>query len=269
MKRLIAAAVCISIALAGVVTCSSASAEQPPAAPKKKKSKKQPTPVTDPLYSLTLMRQGVVLMQQGLYDEALIRFNEADRVAPGNATNANMMGLCYLRKGEFDKAFAYFDTALRLVPVFTDARNNRGTTYLAMGQFHLAEVDFVAVLGDSTYPHVKQVNYNLGLTYLQRGQLGAAEESFRRAIILPNPVFDGYMQLAVLAQRQGELERSMVLLEEAKLNFPEATEVSFELGKVLILMGRDDEARPYLEQVIADEPSSESAASARTLLGLS
>jgi len=262
MKRLIAATVCISIVLAGVLTCSTASAE-----PKKKK--KKPTPVNDPLYSLTLMRQGVVFMQQGRYDEALKRFKEADQVAPGNATNANMIGLCYLRTGEFDKAFAYFDTALRLVPLFTDARNNRGTTYLAMGQFHLAEVDFMAVLGDSTYPHAKQVNYNLGLTYLQRGQPGAAEESFRRSIIPPNPVFDGFMQLAALAQQQGELERSKVLLEEAKLNFPEAIEVSFELGKVLILMGRDDEARPYLEQVISDEPSSESAAAARTLLGAS
>jgi len=104
---------------------------------------------------------------------------------------------------------------------------------------------------------------------LQRGQPGAAEESFRRSIIPPNPVFDGFMQLAALAQQQGELERSKVLLEEAKLNFPEAIEVSFELGKVLILMGRDDEARPYLEQVISDEPSSESAASARILLGAS
>jgi tetratricopeptide (TPR) repeat protein len=113
------------------------------------------------------------------------------------------------------------------------------------------------------------VHYNLGLTYLQRGQLGTAEESFRRSIVAPNPVFNGYLQLAALSQRQGELERSKVLLEEAMLNFPEEIEVSLELGKVLILMGREDEARPYLEQVIADEPSSELADSARALLGVS
>jgi tetratricopeptide (TPR) repeat protein len=269
MKRVIAAAICISFAFAGVLACSSASAEQPPAAAKKKKSKKEPTPITDPLYSLTLMRQGVVMMQQGRYDAALGLFAQADRIAPGNATNANMIGLCYLRKGQFDQALDSFDKALNLVPLFTDARNNRGAAYLAMGQYHLAEVDFVAVLGDSTYPHTKKVNYNLGLTYMERGQHGAAEESFRRAIVPPNPVFDGYMQLAALAQQQGELQRSKVLLEEAKLNFPEAIEVSLELGKVLILMGRDDEARPYLEQVITDEPASESAAAARTLLGTS
>jgi tetratricopeptide (TPR) repeat protein len=269
MKRAFAAAICVTIILASVTACSSASAEQPPAAPKKKKSKKQPTPVTDPLYALTLMRQGVVMMHQGRYDDALERFNEADRVAPGNATNYNMIGLCHLYQGEFDQALIHFDRALVLVPLFTDARNNRGAAYLAMGQYHLAEVDFIAVLGDSTYAHAKQVHYNLGLTYVERGQHGAAEESFRRSIVLPDPVFDGYLQLSLLAQKQGELERSKVLLEEAMLQFPEEIEVSLELGKVLILLGREDEARPYLEQVITDEPSSELADSARTLLGVS
>ena len=35
----------------------------------------------DPLHSLTLMRQGSVLLQQQQYQEALARFAEADRVA--------------------------------------------------------------------------------------------------------------------------------------------------------------------------------------------
>jgi tetratricopeptide (TPR) repeat protein len=269
MKRLIAVVACATFLIASVVACSSASAEQPQAAPKKKKAKKEPTPTGDPLYSLTLMRQGLVMMQQGRYDEAIEYFSQADRIAPGNATNANMIGLCYLRKGLLDQALAEFDKALKLVPLFTDARNNRGATYLAMGQYHLAEVDFMAVLGDSTYPHAKQVHYNLGLTYLERNDLGSAEEYFRRSIILPDPMYSAYLRLAELAQRQGELDRSKVLLEQAKLHFPERTEVSLELGKLLMLMGRDDEARPYLEQVIADQPSSEDAASAKTLLGVS
>jgi tetratricopeptide (TPR) repeat protein len=266
MKRLIAGATCTAMLLTITFACSTANADQPPAAPKKK-SKKQPTPVADPLQSLTLMRQGLVLMQQGRYTDALERFNNADKIAPGNATNYNMMGLCHLRMRQYDQALERFNHALELVPLFTDARNNRGATYLAMGQYHLAEVDFVAVLGDSTYPHAKQVHYNLGLTHLERSQLGAAEENFRRAIVLPNPVYDAYLKLAEIAQRQGELERSKTLLEEAQAEFPERAEISLELGKTLILMGRDDEARPHLEQVIADQPDSEIADSAWTLLG--
>jgi Tfp pilus assembly protein PilF len=178
-----------------------------------------------------------------------------------------MEGLCYMRLNQLDEALTYFDKALQTVPGFTDARNNRGATYLAMGQYHMAEVDFIAVLGDPTYPHRKEVHYNLGMTYLQRDQLGAAAENFRKAIALPNPVFDAYLRLSELAQRNGELESSLGFLEDAKLNFPERTEVSLELGKLLLLMDREVEAREQLEEVIEMAPGSASADTARSLLG--
>lgn len=244
---------------------SSASSEQPAAG----SGSQQAASSTDPLTSLTYMRQGSVLMQQSRFEAALEAFKKADSIAPGNATNKNMIGLCYLRIGQPDQALKSFDEALQLVPGFTDARNNRGATYLSMGQYHLAEVDFVAVLADSTYPHRRQVFYNLGITYLQRDQLGAADENFRKSIAPPNPVYGGYLQLSQLAQRQGELEKARTLLEEAKLEFPDRIETSFELGKLLMIMGKEGEARPYLEQVIADAPESDEASRARTLLGKS
>lgn len=224
---------------------------------------------SDPLYSLTLMRQGSVLLQQRRYQEAVESFQQADRTAPGNATNKNMIGICYLRMGQFDQALQAFNDSLQLVPGFTDARNNRGTTYLSMGQLRLAEVDFVAVLGDSTYSHRRQVYYNLAVTYLQQNQIGAAEENFHRSIKQPNPVYGGYIQLAMIAQGQGELESAKSLLEEARLYFPEELGIPLELGRLLMLMGRPEEARPYLERVISDAPGSDAAATARTLLGQS
>jgi Tfp pilus assembly protein PilF len=259
------AAICILGLAAACASSSGARDAEPSSQPSEQKQK--PAATGDPLGSMALMRQGSVLMQQGRIEAALEAFEQADRTAPGNATNKNMIGVCHLNLGHFDRALQSFDEALDLVPGFTDARNNRGATYLAMGQLHLAEVDFIAVLADSTYPYRKQVYYNLGLTYLDQGQLGAADENFRRAIALPNPVFDAYLQLARLAQRQGELERSRVLLEEAKLQFPESTAVALELGKLFMLMGDTAAARPYLERVIAGAPDSAEAATARSLLG--
>jgi tetratricopeptide (TPR) repeat protein len=251
--------------VASMTACASSEADS--SSTRATSAPQQQDALTDPLQSLTYMRQGSVLMQQGRFEAALESFQRADQIAPGNATNKNMVGLCQLNLGQFDQALASFDEALRLVPGFTDARNNRGATYLAMGQLHLAEVDFVAVLSDSTYPHRRQVYYNLGLTYLRQGQNGAAEENFRKAIKAPNPVFDAYLQLARLQQQQGQLDASRALLEEARLQFPEQTELSLELGKLLMLMGDDETARPYLEQVISDAPDSEEAATARSLLG--
>ncbi|MFV2072535.1 MAG: tetratricopeptide repeat protein [Thermoanaerobaculales bacterium] len=261
MKRTLPVFALVILAL--VAVCSSSTGD---AAERKKKSSSKQTRA-DPLYSLTLMRQGSVLMQQGQLELALESFREADRIAPGNATVHNMIGLCHLRMGSFDEALQSFNHSLRLIPDFIDARNNRGAAYLAMGQLHLAEVDFVAVLADPTYPHRKQVYYNLGMAYLQRGQLGAAEENLRRSIVQPNPVFNGYLRLAEVAQRQGKLEIARDVLEEARLLHPDRVAVLLDLGQLLILMGHEDEARPYLEQVIANEPGSNAAARAQTLLG--
>ena len=264
MNRLVAV---ISLACLSVISAcaSSSAADKQPATSSNPQQKGDS--VDAPLQSLTYMRQGSVLIQQGRYQEALESFQVANRIAPGNATNLNMMGLCYLSLNQLDQALKAFDEVLQMLPQFTDARNNRGATYLAMGQYHLAEVDFIAVLGDSTYPHRKQVYYNLGLTYMKRGQLGAAEENFRKAIIPPNPVLNAYIQLAQVSQQQGNPDAALAFLEEAKLEFPDRTEISFELGKLLMIMGDEEQARPYLEQVIADAPKSDQAATARTLLG--
>ncbi len=234
--------------------------------PTPKKNKKQSK--VDPLLAQSLMRQGFVFMQQQLYDEALESFRAADAANPGNATVYNMVGLCYLSMEQLDKALENFDAALGMIPGFTDARNNRGTTYLALQQFRLAEVDFIAVLSDSTYPHRWKVFYNLGLTYLGRGQVGAAEESFRKAITAQVPVFEAYLRLAEIAVDQDRPESALSLLEEARLKYPERLDGVLAYGRLLIDMGRPNEARPYLEDVIVSDPGSPLATEARVLLGL-
>jgi Tfp pilus assembly protein PilF len=205
-------------------------------------------------------------MQQEQYDEALAKFEQANQIAPGNPTVHNMIGIANLRLAKFDEALTSFNMALDLNPSFTDARNNRGSTYLALGQLRLAEVDFLAVLGDSTYPHRYQVFFNLGMAYRQQGRLGAAEENFRRAVTAPFPVFQAFIQLAQVYLDQGRPEEAVSLLEDATLRFPERPEVSFELGRTLMSLGRTREAQPYLEEVIAKEPGSDRARMAAAML---
>jgi Tfp pilus assembly protein PilF len=234
------------------------------ASPDPKKNKKKNN--VDPLASQSLMRQGYVFMQQQRFDEALESFREADKANPNNATVYNMMGLCYLSKDEPETALEYFDRALAIIPGFADARNNRGSTYLALEQYRLAEVDFIAVLSDSTYPHRWKVFYNLGVTYLSRGQIGAAEENFKKAIAAPMPVFEAYLRLAEIAHDQGRIDSAVSLLEEARFKYPERLDGILAYGRLLIDAGRPGEARPYLEDVVASDPGSAMANEARILL---
>lgn len=255
---------CVVMLIIVVFIVSLASVSHATPAPGPKKNKKDPK--VDPLLSQSLMRQGYVFMQQQRFDEALERFHEADKANPGNATVNNMVGLCYLSMGQLDKALENFDTALQMIPGFTDARNNRGTTYLALEQYRLAEVDFIAVLSDSTYPHRWKVFYNLGLTYLGRGQVGAAEENFQKAITAQNPVFEAYLRLAEIAESQGRIDSALGLLEEARLKYPERLDGLLAFGRLLVSVGRVDEGRIYLEDVINSDPSSPLATEARRIL---
>ena len=232
--------------------------------PTPKKNKKQSK--VDPLLAQSFMRQGYVFMQQQRFDEALDSFRAAEAANPGNATVYNMTGLCYLSMNQIDKALENFDIALGIIPGFTDARNNRGTTYLALEQYRLAEVDFIAVLSDSTYPHRWKIFYNLGLTYLARGHIGAAEESFKKAITASTPVFEAYLRLAEIAVSQGRTDAALSLLEEAHFKSPERLDGILAYGRLLIQVGRSSEAQPYLEDVIASDPGSPLATEARALL---
>ncbi len=221
---------------------------------------------TDPLHALALMRQGSVLFQQGRYDDALRLFEEARGETPTNGTIYNMIGLCHLRTNNLPAAMNAFNSALKVIPAFTDARNNRGATFLALRQYQLAEVDFVAVLADSTYPHHWEVYFNLGLATQGQGQLGAAVENFTRAINAPRPVYAAYIRLADIKQQQGAIGQAIDLLEEAELKFPDRLEASLALGKMLTTLGRADEAKAHLERVIRSYPGSEIAKEAEILL---
>ncbi len=231
-------------------------------------SKSENTETENPLYALTLMRQGSLMLQQGRFEAALDKFEEADKVTPGNATILNMMGLCHMRLGQNDMALLSFDRALALIPAFTDARNNRGATYLAMGQYRMAEVDFGSVLDDSTYPHRFDVYYNLAITYMQREMTSAAKENFRNALDPDQPVYEAYLRLAEIEQKEGSPEEAIQYLEEAIFTFPTRIEASMALGVLLTNLGREKEAEPYLQGVIADQPNSYRADQARRLLGL-
>ncbi len=257
--RLISALLIGALLLVMPVGCASPTAAGSSAAARKAEN--------DPLYALTLMRQGSALLRQDRLTDALEKLKEADRIAPGNGTLQNLIGLCHLRLEQFDRALAAFNAALDLIPEYSDARNNRGATYLALGQFRLAEVDFIGVLGDSTYPHRYQVYYNLGMTYLERGQIGAAEDNLRKAAAAPAPVYDAFLRLAEIAEDRHDLDTALDLLEEVRLKFPDRIETSFELGRIMLQLDRPEEARKMLDEVIAAAPGSDLAVQAASLIG--
>ena len=251
---------CVAVLIA--VTASCASTSNPTGDPNNPNNQ-----VGNPLYSLTLLRQGSILLQQQRFEQALEKFQESNRVAPGNPTTHNMIGLCHLRMGHPEQALPSFETALDLAPSFTDARNNRGVAYAALEQYQLAEVDYLAVLRDTTYPHRSEVHFNLAMTYFQRGKFPAAEENLLKAIEGQAPVFEAFLRLSEIASQTGDIDQSLEFLEDARTRFPQRAEAALAQGRLLLQVGRSAEARKALQDVTLIAPGTAMAEEATELLG--
>jgi tetratricopeptide (TPR) repeat protein len=64
------------------------------------------------------------MAQRGLWQEALFRFNEAERLDPQNAHVQNNLGVAYEAAGNFDQALKHYKRALEIAPSSREAKAN-------------------------------------------------------------------------------------------------------------------------------------------------
>lgn len=72
----------------------------------------------------TQLSFGVSMARRGLWQEALFRFREAERIDPNNPRVDNNLGVAYEAAGDFDKALEYYKKAISLAPQSREVKNN-------------------------------------------------------------------------------------------------------------------------------------------------
>jgi protein O-GlcNAc transferase len=82
---------------------------------------------------------GVRLMREGHFDQALGRLEEAHRLAPRNATIENLLGITETQLSQADKAAIHYRNAIRLDPSQAQPHRNLGFNLLNAKQYDHAE----------------------------------------------------------------------------------------------------------------------------------
>ena len=170
-------------------------------------------------------------------EQALLKAIEID---PTLAHAHYYLALVYLRLRDDERAMVAMERTIAIDPGYTEAYYSLGTLYARTGRVDEGErmIELFQQLSRSTMDedHYRRLLYrqtvaidsskraashfNLGLVYLRRGELIAANEQFQQALKLDSTY----------------------------------AEASHNIGVVHSLAGRHDEARPYFERAVRWQP---------------
>ena len=87
----------------------------------------------------TALEEGVKLMRAGQFDQALVKLEQAHRIAPRNSTIENLMGIAETQQGHIDKACNHYRNAIGLDPTHAAPHRNLGFNLLNIKDYSHAE----------------------------------------------------------------------------------------------------------------------------------
>ena len=193
----------------------------------------------------TLLDMGNFSDDRGDHDQALKTYKEAldlERDLGNESMQAiclNNIGTAYAAKGQYEDSLTYYQQALQLrekanVPQdIVEAVHNLGETYADMGQYdkaiayYLRALDLRRTMNDQRGAAIE--SYGLGMLFAYQGRFGAAVNSEQEALKTFRNVQD---KTAWMAQVLGGTAETLILAgrgDEAKSYLNEALSLSREL----------------------------------------
>jgi Flp pilus assembly protein TadD len=202
----------------------------------------------DPLLNLALLRSG-----RGEHDQALDLARRAVVASRGNAQAGFTYGVLALRAGEVSKAHDAFQAVVETMPDHAEAQANLGACLGDLGRPQQAVVHLERAV--RLTPGNAKLWCNLALARLESGQRASAAEAIREAAKLApgTPMVLGH---------EGMLDAASGRLDEAEARFREALSreadpfYSIGLGTVLYERGQPEAAAAEYQAFVQAHPDS-------------
>lgn len=228
----------------------------------------------------SMVMEGIEAFNTGNFELAVQAFQKAAAVHPDYADIRFKLGLSYLREGMHVEAQEELEAALSINPNYTEARFYLGINFLDRRMYRGALPCFEKAVSEK--PDYADLQCFLGATYFYLGELNRAREVLEHALeISPDYMKAQYyyglllyilgerkeaveflskgigkssgrtndnISLALMHLREGNLEESMVVLNDILKAGGESADVLYFIGEVYLKMGKVQEAEGFFRK---------------------
>ncbi len=182
--------------------------------------------------------RGLAYEDQGKLDLALMDYNHAILLEPGDATAYSNRGKIYKIQGKLDQALADYTRAIEVNGEYAIAYNNRGNVYKDLGMLELALLDYNRAL--TLDPELAIAYNNRGLAYADQGKWELAQADHECAIALNPNDATAYYNRGNVHVKQGNLDKALVDYNRAIALDPKYAFAYYNRGNTYAKLGEVD-----------------------------
>jgi tetratricopeptide (TPR) repeat protein len=200
--------------------------------------------------------EGVKMIREGRFDQARVKLEEAHRLAPGNATIENLLGIAETKLGHIDAGNRDYRNAIRIEPSLAAAHKNLGFNLLMAKDFSHAEPELREAL--RLDPRDTFVHYYLVLLALATGRDAEAllQASHAGPLIDNDPDANSGLVDAEIRLGRADAAMSRIASMEATNQLSAARE--YPIAVLLTQHMYYDQAVHCFQQIASLDPSWES-----------
>jgi tetratricopeptide (TPR) repeat protein len=195
---------------------------------------------------------GLMLLDKGQTDEALLHLQRAEEINPDNATAQNNLGSALLQHGDSKEALVRYKRALAIQSDYAPAYNNLGDFFIKQGQADEAIPYLLKAL--AIEPNLTDASYNLGNAFVQKGELDAAIQQWQKVLKIQPEHAKALNNLGNALLGEGQIQPAIGYLRRAVDAQPDFADANNNLGTALIQGGQTEEAVHVLEKTLKIHP---------------
>lgn len=220
-----------------------------------------PAPVNDPLVqglvllpsgSRATLQRGLLAVQAGALDDAVLLLQRATEEDPSNPAAHRNLALAFIDAGRPDQAIAALQALARLDPADAWTQLELGRLFAARSRFDLSLAHLERAV--ELAPRHKQARVELGLALARGGRPREALRQFEAALEIDPFFTEVHNHQAVVLAAMGRPDEGARLLRQRLAAAPGDGVAARALSRILRQQQRFDEARRVLESVLATAP---------------